>query len=55
MSANDRFRTTLAAVAFALAMLALGLLNPNADLGRTSCGLACGAPMTAPLGPWAAR
>lgn len=42
MSAPHRCCTTLAAVAFAAAMLLLGLLNPNAVPGRASCGLVCG-------------
>jgi hypothetical protein len=49
MSAHDRFRTTLAALGFALAMLILGLLNPNAVPGRTGCGLVCDAHVAAPL------
>lgn len=43
MSTHARLWTTLAAVAFALAMVGLGLLNPNAELGRTGCGLVCDA------------
>jgi hypothetical protein len=43
MSTPHRCRTTLTAVAFAAAMLLLGLLNPNAAPGRTSCGLVCAA------------
>ncbi|NBB71194.1 MAG: hypothetical protein GVY33_12880 [Alphaproteobacteria bacterium] len=42
MSTPHRCRTTFAAVAFAAAMLLLGLMNPNAAPGRTSCGLVCG-------------
>lgn len=43
MSTPHRCCTTLTAVAFAAAMLLLGLLNPNAAPGRASCGLVCGA------------
>jgi len=51
MSTPHRCFTTLAAVAFAAAMVLLGLMNPNAAPGRTSCGLVCGtdAGTTAPV------
>ena len=42
MSAPDATRTALA-VAFVVAMLALGGLNPNGALGHGSCGLVCDA------------
>ena len=47
MSAPDRLCSTLAAVAFALTMLVLGLMNPHAAPGRTACGLSCDAPVSA--------
>ena len=53
MSAHERLRTTLAALGFALAMLILGLLNPNAELGRSGCGLVCDARVAAPLAGFA--
>ncbi len=49
MSSHDRLRTTLAALGFALAMLGLGLLNPNAVPGHAGCGLVCDARVAAPL------
>ena len=49
MSAHARFRTTLAALGFAAAMLLLGLLNPHADLGHAGCGLVCEAKVATPL------
>lgn len=53
MSAHVRLRTTLAALGFALAMLVLGLLNPNAEPGRTGCGLVCDARVATPLAGFA--
>ncbi len=56
MSAPDRLRTTLTALAFAAAMLLLGLMNPNAVPGGHSCGLVCDAHVAAtPLGPFGQR
>jgi hypothetical protein len=49
MSAHDSLRITLTAVGFAVAMLLLGLLNPNAVPGRSGCGLVCDAQVAAPL------
>jgi hypothetical protein len=45
MPAQNRVWTTLVAVGFAVAMVALGLLNPNAATGRAGCGLVCEAPV----------
>lgn len=55
MSAENRFRTTLVAVGFAVAMMLLGLMNPNATAGRQACGLVCDASVAAPLGGLAGR
>lgn len=56
MSAPDRLRTTLTALAFAVAMLLLGLINPNAAPGRHGCGLVCDAHVAGPpLGPFGQR
>jgi hypothetical protein len=49
MSAHARFRTTLAALGFAAAMLVLGLLNPHAVPGHAGCGLVCDAHVASPL------
>jgi hypothetical protein len=49
MPAHARFRTTLAALGFAAAMLVLGLLNPHAVVGHAGCGLVCEAQVAAPL------
>ncbi len=38
---TPEFTRTSLAIAFALAMLALGTLNPNASFGEVSCGLIC--------------
>ncbi len=55
MSAQDRLRTTLAAVGFAIAMVLLGLMNPNAAPGHTGCGLVCEARIAAPATGFAPR
>jgi hypothetical protein len=43
MFAHDRFRHLCTAILFVVAMLALGLMNPNAVPGSAGCGLACDA------------
>ncbi len=40
MTAPEVTRTALA-IGFVVAMLVLGGLNPNGDLGHGSCGLVC--------------
>lgn len=55
MSARDRFRNTLVAVGFALTMVLLGLMNPNATAGRHACGLVCEARVETPLAGLAGR
>jgi hypothetical protein len=56
MLAHDRFRHLCTAVAFALAMLVLGLMNPNAAPGRMACGLVCSGPVAnSPLAPFAGQ
>lgn len=47
MSSPELTRTSIA-IAFALAMLALGTLNPNGHFGKVSCGLVCNEAILAP-------
>lgn len=55
MSLRDRFRTTLVAIGFAITMVLLGLMNPNATTGEHACGLVCDAQVETPLGGLARR
>ena len=55
MSANHRIRTTLVAVGFTVAMMLLGLMNPNATAGWHACGLVCDASVTTSLDELAGR